>query len=124
MAAVKPTKTVEGGSEDSGAPVEEYDLGYLMAPLSRQRLEMVLAKVICKYPDEVEKLIEESRKAVDVKSIEKDMKQILGSDTAVSINEALPQLEHHLKLAKDYSMAKDATNATSILSAVTKVIPI
>eukprot|EP00470_Lotharella_oceanica_P013195 CAMPEP_0170199472 /NCGR_PEP_ID=MMETSP0040_2-20121228/69356_1 /TAXON_ID=641309 /ORGANISM="Lotharella oceanica, Strain CCMP622" /LENGTH=191 /DNA_ID=CAMNT_0010449591 /DNA_START=332 /DNA_END=905 /DNA_ORIENTATION=- len=109
-----------GGAEDKAAPeVEEYDLGYMMAPLSRQRLELVLAKIIYKYPDELEELMEESRKAVDVGAIKTELNALF-SDKDLSFNEAFPQLEHHIKLAKDYALAKDSRNATSILKLVTK----
>mmetsp|Transcript_21290 Transcript_21290/g.41311 ORF Transcript_21290/g.41311 Transcript_21290/m.41311 type:complete len:230 (-) Transcript_21290:312-1001(-) len=115
--ATKPKEPSESNNDEP--QVEEYDLGYMMAPLSRQQLELVLAKIIYKYPDELEKLMEESRKAIDSGAIKTEL-DALFSDKDLTLNEAFPQLEHHIKLAKDYALAKDPRNATSILKVVTK----
>mmetsp|Transcript_10561 Transcript_10561/g.15758 ORF Transcript_10561/g.15758 Transcript_10561/m.15758 type:complete len:179 (-) Transcript_10561:54-590(-) len=89
-----------------------------MAPLSRQRLELVLAKVICKYPDEVENLLQESRKAVDVANIESEMKEIFDSKRIV-METVYSQIDHYIKIARTYSLAKDSGNAMSILETIT-----
>jgi len=86
----------EAKAQQDSQSVQDYDLGYLMAPLSRQRLELVLAKIICKYPDEVEKLLEESRKAADIMSISNEIKTML-EDQGLQILEALPHLEHNIR---------------------------
>eukprot|EP00466_Bigelowiella_natans_P001026 jgi/Bigna1/75050/fgenesh1_pg.32_\ len=100
--------------------VEKYDLGYLMAPLSRHRLEMVLARVIVNYPEEVERLLEESRKAADFVAIGNEIKTML-DDQGIDVLEAMEHFEHHIKLARNYAKAKDANNALLILKTVTTV---
>jgi len=108
---------------------EDFELEHLLAPLSRDQLEFLLARMIAKHPEELDAVQEEGKKPVDIAALAKTVVEALHEDVDESApadnEEKLAQLMNGLELlsplvarSKQYAKSGDVRNALSILGEV------
>lgn len=98
---------------DDGA--EHLDLGYLLAPLPRRTVELLLCRLINQHPEYSNTLLTLSRRKVDTHELHNDILNILayGYDQQ---HEITSQLEPFVERSEQYVKAADIHNAITILS--------
>lgn len=96
---------------------EAFDLGYAMAPLSRQQLELIIVKMCLKHPECVDLITAEVTKPADSASVRIELQNMFQLDGS-SISEVIQHIEEILMRANDYCAAKAGRNGLELLDAV------
>lgn len=114
---------IDGGAGvegERGDEEEHIDLGYLMGILSRQQLEMVLAKFIMVHPESDHLLLEACS---NIEVTEEELAEELQLDPEMaSPLEVAAAAQDAVTRANNFALAKDCFNAMVILEYVTEAL--
>jgi hypothetical protein len=121
MSDSKSTSTSATAAADTTSPVpsdsEDVDLGALMAPLTREQLELIIVHFIAKTPEHAQVIFDQAHKPVDEHALQNEIDNLLNVDI-VALHEILSFMETMCSRAVDYAPIS-TRNALSVLRVVT-----
>ena len=96
------------------------DLGALLAPLSREDVELMVVKLLSKHPEDAGWVVAASRKPVDTLEVFNEVKSATAN--ATSISGCLSDLESHVSRADDFLRSGHVRNAVAMLEVMSAPI--
>lgn len=96
------------------------DLGALLAPLSREDVELLVVKLLSKHPAEAGWVVAAARKPVDTLEVSNEVKTVTAN--ATSIAGCLADLESHVSRADDFLRSGHVRNAVALLEVMSPPI--
>jgi len=92
---------------------DSLDVGLLLAPLTREAVEMVVLRMLNKHPEDAEEIIAAARRPVDTLEIHHEVNAI--ANMATSIPSACDEFESFVTRASDYLASGHVRNAAAVL---------
>jgi hypothetical protein len=106
---------------NTSTPTEDIDLGYLLAPLTRQNLEMIIVHLVSNRPTSINYVLQQCYKPVDRIELHTNLLNIIEL-TSHNIVDICGDIEIFIERINDYIRIEHITNACTMLDEISDAI--